>query len=84
MMHNTDTYFLYQRLWEQTSHPTMSSSSAHQKHIYLTTKSCSGLTEHNQLTTVQRKHLVGEHVGETSKKTRNVIDDARGGTPANR
>ena len=47
---------------------------------HVLTKSCSGLTEHNQLTTVQRAHLVSEHIEKTSQKTRSVIDDVRGGT----
>ena len=38
------------------------------------------MTDSAQLTTVQREELVGQHIGETSQKTSEVINDARGST----
>ena len=43
--------------------------------LYLT-----NLTDSDELITVQREELVGQHIGETSQKTSSVINDARGGT----
>ena len=39
-----------------------------------------GLTMTDRLSIVQREQLVGQHIGETSKKTTDVIDAAKGGT----